>query len=55
MSVKEGKNGIHILSFFKWVVSSGKDNINPFLDSAFIGIDNRENENTRCKEDLAEL
>lgn len=54
LSVKEGKNGMHILIAFSdsWI-SSGKDDINTFLNSAFIGIDNRENENTRCKEDLA--
>ena len=53
LSVKEGKNGIHILIAFSndWI-SLGKDNINTFLDSVFIGISNRENENTRCKEDL---
>lgn len=53
LSVKEGKNGIHVLIAFSndWI-SSGKDNINTFLDSVFIGISNRENENTRCKEDL---
>jgi hypothetical protein len=53
LSVKEGKNGIHILIAFSndWI-DSGKDNINTFLDSVFIGINNRENENTRCKEDL---
>lgn len=53
LSVKEGKNGIHVLIVFseEWI-SSGKDNINVFLDSVFIGINNRENENTRCKEDL---
>lgn len=51
--MKEGKNGIHILIAFSndWI-SSGKDNINTFLNSVFIGISNRENENTRCKEDL---
>ena len=53
LSVKEGKNGIHVLIAFSndWICS-GKDNINTFLDSVFIGISNRENENTRCKEDL---
>ena len=53
LSVKEGKNGIHVLIAFSndWI-NSGKDNINTFLNSVFIGISNRENENTRCKEDL---
>lgn len=53
LSVKEGKNGIHVLVVFSedWI-KEGKDNINKFLDSVFIGIDNRENENTRCTEDL---
>ena len=53
LSVKEGKNGIHVLIAFSndWI-GSGKDNINTFLDSVFIGISNRENENTRCREDL---
>lgn len=53
LSVKEGKNGIHVLIAFSddWIYS-GKDYINTFLDSVFIGIRNRENENTRCREDL---
>lgn len=55
LSVKEGANGIHVLVIFKyedWIVN-GKDNINTFLDAAFIGISaNRSNENTRCKYDL---
>ncbi|WP_100372083.1 TrlF family AAA-like ATPase [Bacillus sp. FJAT-45037] len=55
LSVKEGANGIHCLIVFKeedWI--NGKsENINQFVDEVFKGIDNRENENTRCNKDLA--
>lgn len=55
LSVKEGANGIHCLIIFKeeeWI--NGKNEaINQFLDEVFKGIENRENENTRCNKDLA--
>ncbi|SFK23131.1 PHP domain [Halobacillus dabanensis] len=55
LSVKEGANGIHCLIVFKdedWI--NGKsETINQFLDEVFKGIENRENENTRCNKDLA--
>lgn len=54
LSVKEGSNGIHCLVVFKeedWI-NGKKENINQFLDEVFKGIDNRENENTRCSKDL---
>ncbi|WP_242586668.1 TrlF family AAA-like ATPase [Candidatus Enterococcus ikei] len=54
LSVKEGSNGVHCLVVFKesdWI-TGGKEFINQFLDEVFKNIDNRENENTRCKDDL---
>ena len=54
LSVKEGASGLHTLIVFDpetWL-SNGDDDINHFLDSAFIGISNRENANTRCRCDL---
>jgi len=54
LSVKEGANGIHCLIIFKdedWI-RNGKERINDFLNEVFKGIENRENENTRCNEDL---
>lgn len=54
LSVKEGGNGIHCLIIFNpadWINGS-KESINQFLDEVFKGIDNRENENTRCNKDL---
>ncbi|WP_221637263.1 TrlF family AAA-like ATPase [Listeria rocourtiae] len=54
LSVKEGANGIHCLIVFKdsdWI-NGRKESINSFLDETFKGIENRENENTRCNDDL---
>lgn len=51
LSVNDGSNGIHCLVVFdneQWL-KNGEDFINQFLTSAFEGISNRENENTRCK------
>ena len=56
LSVNDGSNGIHCLIVFdneQWL-TKGEDYINQFLTSAFEGIANRENENTRCKYSLAE-
>lgn len=55
LSVKEGANGIHCLIVFKeedWI-KGNSESINQFLDEVFKGIENRENENTRCNKDLA--
>lgn len=54
LSVNDGANGIHCLIVFDksaWL-QNGEDYINQFLTSAFEGIANRENENTRCHYDL---
>jgi len=54
LSVKEGSNGIHTLIVFnpdEWI-KDGENYIEPFLASAFLGIANRENENTRCNYDI---
>ena len=59
LSVNDGANGIHCLIVFDektWVFNkNNEDYINQFLTSAFEGISNRENENTRCKYNLAAL
>ncbi len=50
LSVNDGANGIHCLIVFdndQWLTGS-EDYINQFLTSAFEGVANRENENTRC-------
>lgn len=57
LSVKEGANGIHCLIVFKdtdWI-SGQKESINQFLDEVFKNIANRENENTRCAQDLPQV
>lgn len=57
LSVNDGKNGIHCLIVFdceKWIVNND-DFISHFLTSAFEGVSNRENENTRCNYDLNTL
>ena len=54
LSVKEGANGIHTLIIFnpdEWI-QNGDNHIQSFLTSAFAGISNPENRNTRCKYDL---
>lgn len=54
LSVNDGANGIHCLIVFdneQWI-TNGEDYINQFLTSAFEGIANRENENTRCNYNL---
>jgi len=54
LSVNDGANGIHCLIVFdneQWL-TNGEDYINQFLTSAFEGIPNRENENTRCNYNL---
>lgn len=57
LSVNDGKNGIHCLIVFdyeKWIINND-DFINQFLIAVFEGIENRENENTRCNHDLNSL
>ena len=54
LSVNDGTNGIHCLIIFdneQWLTSD-EDYINQFLTSAFEGVANRENENTRCNYSL---
>lgn len=54
LSVNDGANGIHCLIVFdneQWLIN-GEDFINQFLTSAFEGIQNKENENTRCRYNL---
>jgi len=54
LSVNDGANGIHCLLVFdfeKWY-TNGDDFINQFLTAAFEGIENHENENTRCQYNL---
>ena len=54
LSVKEGKNGLHVLIAFsdEWI-NNGTDKINTFLDTVFRNVtENRENENTRSDYDL---
>ncbi|MCG8542000.1 MAG: hypothetical protein MJA82_18980, partial [Clostridia bacterium] len=56
LSVADGSNGIHTLIVFDekdWL--NGEDHINKFLDSVFLGIDNRENENARCRSSLLDV
>lgn len=57
LSVKEGSNGVHTLIVFKpedWI-GNGENHIDSFLSSVFLGINNRENENTRCNVDIPTL
>ena len=57
LSVKEGSNGIHTLIVFdpdKWL-ENGDNHIQSFLTTAFAGISNPENRNTRCRFDLREM
>jgi chromosome segregation protein len=54
LSVNDGANGIHCLIVFdhsSWITGQ-EDYINQFLTSAFEGIANKENENTRCNYSL---
>lgn len=54
LSVKEGANGVHTLIVFDpdaWL-QDRENHIETFLSSAFAGIPNRVNENTRCTLDF---
>ncbi|MBA7533858.1 hypothetical protein ES705_26104 [subsurface metagenome] len=57
LSVNDGANGIHCLIVFNyntWIID--KENFfDQFLNYAFEGIANRENENTRCKYNITSL
>lgn len=56
LSIADGSNGVHALIVFdedEWL-ANGEDSINKFLDSAFLGVKNREHANTRCKLSLLE-
>jgi len=57
LSVNDGSNGIHCLIAFEYEswIKDGTNFIEQFLDSAFEGIANRENKNTRCKYSLSDL
>lgn len=57
LSVNDGSNGIHCLIAFEYESWVKNDNnfIEQFLNSAFEGIANRENENARCKYSLSDL
>ncbi len=57
LSVNDGSNGIHCLIAFEYEswIKDGDNFIEQFLNSAFEGISNRENENTRCKYSLTDL
>lgn len=57
LSVNDGANGIHTLIAFddrSWLANN-ENYIDHFLASAFEGIANRENENTRCKYSMDDL
>jgi ABC-type lipoprotein export system ATPase subunit len=57
LSVNDGANGIHCLITFEYEswVKNDDNFIDQFLNSAFEGIGNRENENTRCNYSLSDL
>ena len=57
LSVNDGANGIHTLIVFDdrtWLANN-ENYIDQFLTSAFEGVSNRENENTRCNYSLEDL
>ncbi len=57
LSVSDGANGIHCLITFEYEswIKNGDNFIEQFLNSAFEGVANRENENTRCNYSLSDL
>lgn len=57
LSVNDGSNGIHCLIAFEYKswIKNNDNFIEQFLYSAFEGMPNRENENTRCKYSLNDL
>lgn len=56
LSVNDGARGVHCLIAFNdnWFLN-GENFVEQFLTAAFEGISNRENENTRCRYNLAKL
>jgi ABC-type lipoprotein export system ATPase subunit len=57
LSVNDGSNGIHCLIAFDYDawVKNGDNFIEQFLNSAFEGVANRENQKTRCNYSLSDL
>jgi chromosome segregation protein len=57
LSVNDGSNGIHCLIAFEYEswIKNNNNFVEHFLNSAFEGIANRENENTRCNYSLTDL
>ncbi len=57
LSVDDGSNGIHVLIVFEYEtwIKNNNNFIEQFLSSAFEGIADRENKNTRCKYNLSIL
>lgn len=57
LSINDGSNGIHCLIAFNYEswVKNNENFIEQFLNSAFEGVANRENENARCKYSLSDL
>lgn len=57
LSVNDGSNGIHALIAFDYEtwIKNNDNFIEQFINSAFEGIANRENSNTRCKYNLSDL
>ena len=57
LSVNDGSNGIHCLIAFEYEswIRNGDNFIEQFLNSAFEGVPNRENENIRCNYSLSDL
>ena len=57
LSVNDGSNGIHCLIAFEYEswIRNGDNFVEQFLNSAFEGVPNRENENTRCNYSLSDL
>ncbi|MDI6793733.1 MAG: histidinol-phosphatase [bacterium] len=57
LSINDGSNGIHCLIAFEYTtwVNQGSNFVEQFLNSAFEGVSNRENANTRCNYNLSDL
>ncbi len=57
LSLNDGANGIHALISFEYEtwIKNNDNFIEQFINSAFEGIANRENNNTRCRYNLADL
>ncbi|MFH1860304.1 MAG: TrlF family AAA-like ATPase [bacterium] len=57
LSLNDGSNGIHVLISFEYKtwIKNNDNFIEQFINSAFEGMANRENSNTRCKYNLVDL